>query len=352
MNTFCGAVLRAFCAALGMHGVDVDALLSEVGLARRTITEGEGRVPVSAALTLFERAPALTGDPAFGVNVGVGMPVGMLPALDWAVRSSRDAREALRRVARYYAFVDDGCSLRFEERGRIARLSIEHRPEPRIPPAGVELCFAMIVARGRELTKSSMPLVEVTFAHEHAGDRGPYQRLFGGVARFGEPCDSVVVEREWLDTPIVATPEGATNGELDRLTVSTLRARPGRELPEGEPASERVRRAVASSMRGDEPTLGALAERLGSPSHPMGERELRAMLAALGTTHGDVVEETRRLLAEAMLTKTSLIPSEVGYLAGFSSPAAFTRAFERWTGKRPSVWRSAPRALARARLRA
>ena len=49
-------------------------------------------------------------------------------------------------------------------------------------------------------------------------------------------------------------------------------------------------------------------------------------------------EDLRRKLAMGYLAEKKLSIGEAAYLPGFSEPAAFSRAFKRWTGCSPRDW--------------
>ena len=50
-------------------------------------------------------------------------------------------------------------------------------------------------------------------------------------------------------------------------------------------------------------------------------------------------DELRRDVAIRLLTQTSLPPEEIGVRTGFEDPTTFYRAFKRWTGCSPGVYR-------------
>jgi AraC-like DNA-binding protein len=54
-----------------------------------------------------------------------------------------------------------------------------------------------------------------------------------------------------------------------------------------------------------------------------------------GTTFEAVLAGLRRRLADDYLGKRRLSVAETSYLLGFSEPAAFSRAYRRWTGRSP-----------------
>jgi AraC-like DNA-binding protein len=67
-------------------------------------------------------------------------------------------------------------------------------------------------------------------------------------------------------------------------------------------------------------------------------------LKAEGVTFEKVLDELRHKLARHYLNGKNVSVNETAYLVGFSDPAAFSRAFKRWTG-------SSPRGMRRERAR-
>ena len=59
-------------------------------------------------------------------------------------------------------------------------------------------------------------------------------------------------------------------------------------------------------------------------------------LKAEGVTFEKVLDELRHKLALHYLSGKKVSVNETAYLVGFSDPAAFSRAFKRWTGMSPS----------------
>ena len=64
-------------------------------------------------------------------------------------------------------------------------------------------------------------------------------------------------------------------------------------------------------------------------------------LKAEGATYQQVLDSLRRRLALDYLGSGKLSVNETAYLVGFSDPAAFSRAFKRWTDRSPRDWRAA-----------
>ena len=70
-------------------------------------------------------------------------------------------------------------------------------------------------------------------------------------------------------------------------------------------------------------------------------RDEQRKLAAEDTTFRKLVEAVRQELAQSYLSDGSFSLTEITFLLGFSSPAAFSRAFKRWTGVTPQEFRGA-----------
>jgi len=63
-------------------------------------------------------------------------------------------------------------------------------------------------------------------------------------------------------------------------------------------------------------------------------------LKAEGLTFAKVLAELRRREALKLVRDPSLPVKEIAWRLGFSDPAAFSRAFKRWTGKSPQSFRA------------
>ncbi len=58
-------------------------------------------------------------------------------------------------------------------------------------------------------------------------------------------------------------------------------------------------------------------------------------------TFASVLDELRHRMAADYLGARKVSVNETAYLVGFSEPAAFSRAFKRWTGASPRAMRAA-----------
>lgn len=66
---------------------------------------------------------------------------------------------------------------------------------------------------------------------------------------------------------------------------------------------------------------------------------LRRKLTAEGISWSTLLEDVRKEAAVRYLAQPNLTATDVAFLVGFSDVRAFCRAFKRWTGKTPAVFR-------------
>src|SRR5690606_7057456 len=108
-----------------------------------------------------------------------------------------------------------------------------------------------------------------------------------------------------------------------------------RELTRHRRLRERVEEIVSPQLHNRLPTLDEVGGQLGLPGWTL-RRRLRI---EDNTRFQDIIDEIRRDLALSYIRDTETALGEVSFLLGFSSPAAFQRAFKRWTGMAPGQYR-------------
>ena len=69
-------------------------------------------------------------------------------------------------------------------------------------------------------------------------------------------------------------------------------------------------------------------------------RTLNRYLTARGTDYRTVADQVRFEVAQQLLADTDIFLAQISAALDFSEPAAFTHAFQRWSGVAPSIWRA------------
>jgi AraC-like DNA-binding protein len=118
-----------------------------------------------------------------------------------------------------------------------------------------------------------------------------------------------------------------------------MTARLDRNPPESTPFLETTHDAIAliaKMLPYEHPTRERVAKRLN-----ISARTLQRRLNDWGVTFEELIDEYRRDRALRLLARADHTVLEIAYSLGYSDPAHFTRAFNRWTGVSPRVYRRA-----------
>lgn len=97
-----------------------------------------------------------------------------------------------------------------------------------------------------------------------------------------------------------------------------------------------VEKAIEPMLASGEVSIDRVARELG-----MSRQTLYRRLKREGVTFEEILEAKRRSLAIRYLKFDRSSVKAAAYKLGFSDPAAFSRAFKRWTGSSPSEFREA-----------
>ncbi len=104
-----------------------------------------------------------------------------------------------------------------------------------------------------------------------------------------------------------------------------------------QPSAQDFRDLVAARVRTGLPdavSVEAVAEAL-----HMSARSLQRRLGEHGAQFSEILDGVRADEARRALSTTELPLAEIGYRLGYADLAAFSRAFKRWTGTAPGLFR-------------
>jgi AraC-like DNA-binding protein len=94
----------------------------------------------------------------------------------------------------------------------------------------------------------------------------------------------------------------------------------------------RVENLLTPMLRTGRASIDTVAGNLG-----LSRQTLFRRLKAEGVTFEQVLDELRHTMALEYLSGKRVSVNQTAYLVGFSDPAAFSRAFKRWTGSSPRM---------------
>jgi AraC-like DNA-binding protein len=306
------------------------------------------RIPHARAMHMLANALQISGDPVLGLHVAEVASHGAFDVLDYVALTSRNLLEAFELTADYIqVLIHDGVHFHAEDHGELVSLCFALDDALQTVPAASEFVLATLALRFRHLVAPADGLVEVRFRHGAPTELGEHARIFGVPVRFSASEDAIVVTR---------AAAMASNPHWDAQRDARWRRADGRGCPtalavtspDGDDRASgvvrtsefkrRVSEVVSPELRGGSPSIERVSELL-----HMSPRTVQRRLADEGTNFKELVDELRRTMAESYLQSSSLSLSEVSFLLGFANVNAFHRAFRRWTGKTPSLYRTGAR---------
>jgi AraC-like DNA-binding protein len=319
---------RALESASDALRLPSDAILARIGVPRERLDDPEGRVSVDEWRAFWREIVQSTDDPYVGLHLGEAIPKGALDVVDYAASSSPTLGEALERIRRYYAIVDDVAEVQIERAEGCVIVRQRHTRVPPVSSHASEGWAALMVARGRVLAGIDWAPCEIRFPHAAPVAITEHARIFRAPIRFDCRDTEIVIAASTYDLPVV-TADPALSAMIDRYADARLA-----KVPSNVDLVDRVRMLIANALCGGDPSLRAISALL----HVHG-RTLQRRLRGAGTSHEAVLDALRREHAQQYLARADISVGEVAYLLGYSAPRAFHRAFRRWAGQTPHEYR-------------
>jgi AraC-like DNA-binding protein len=326
-------IFAGIAAAGRAAGVDADAVLARLGIDTALFGDADARLPLALEDALWDAMARASGDPCFGLHASRHVTGGDWDVFGYAVRTSATLRDAVRALVRYNRLMHDVAVIALIEEGERARITHHFPGDPRGASLhAADYTIASIVTLARALSRVDIVPLGIRRMHPPPRDEGCYHAVFGARVELehGAPQNEVIFARTVMDLPIVSS-DPSLHAVLLRHADDLLA-----RLPKIDDVPSQVREAITAELRGGDPSLEAIAKKLG-----LGPRTLQRKLGEHGVRYQDLLDELRRELALAYLRDPRLAIAEVAYLLAFSEPRAFHRAFRRWTASTPSVWRAA-----------
>lgn len=307
---------------LRRQGVQTEPFLAQLGLPS-VVTEP---IPAEQYGELWRLTARATDDEFFGLGTRA-MRSGSFAMLCHATLSTTTLEHALRRALRFLRIVLDDPHGQLTVENGLAQIVLKDL-------SGIRSAFAyrtfwiIIHGIGCWIVGRRIPIVQVDFRCAEPPDGRDYRLFFGAPVRFDQPDTRLVFNADYLELPTIRD-ERALREFLSRAPANIL-VRYRHDA--GFSASVRARLTAAAPAAW--PNFEALAERM-----RVGAPTLRRRLRLEGQTYRSIKDELRRGLAiEALLNGQRSVVDLADDL-GFSEPSAFHRAFRKWTGKSPALFR-------------
>jgi AraC-like DNA-binding protein len=292
-------------------------------------------LPVRRYIELLEQSAMLSGDACFGLHVGERMRPSTFATYSHVVLSSPTFGEAVVQTRRFEGLAHDLGRTELLVEGDVATYRwhcpwLEIQPSRHLP----ESIMAGILTFANWLSCQSVPLLHVSFPHarDDRADPAEYQRIFGADIVFGAPCTQARFPAAVLDIEI-PNADRALFPMVERHAAQLLTVR-NQEL-QGNGVIAQVRRCIADQLAFDQVCIADVARTLN-----MSVRSLQRRLSDADSRFGDLLDATRKELAEGYLADPSLSLTEIAFLLGYQQQSSFNHGFQKWHHCTPQHWRN------------
>lgn len=285
--------------------------------------------PAAAANALFQAALDYSGDPLIGINAGRNISPTTFSALGFAAIASQNLLQGFRLIAGFSYGITDITRLYVVDEGE--RVGFGFDPAPNgmdLHFIGYDAALCMVARICRQLQAGPAAICDVAMARPKPDIWHPYEHYFKTPVRWNQDKFCIYFEREYFLRP---------NKHADRRLVEASTEMANQYFG-GLLGSTRythmVRRHINQSLADSELSLADIADALN-----LSERTLQRFLSNEGSSFRNLMDDVKKEAAKRFIQATHSSVSEVAFALGFNDSGNFTRAFKRWFGCAPHIYR-------------
>ncbi|GAB3638649.1 AraC family transcriptional regulator [Hymenobacter arcticus] len=321
--------------AAGQHGADVPTLCRAIDYDFVPTSSPDARVPIATIQRLWPLVIAATHDPHFDLHLGRLLDFTTAGTLAYVLLHAPTLGAAITQLCRYQDLACQGVrtlQTPAPEWPGGSWLRLEVTSAAIIHPRYVlnsELsiyCAAFATLIGQPVT----PLA-VHLAYPRPPDTQAHEQAFGTAALvFEAPVTQIAFAAATLAQPVLHAHPGLFP-LFEQHAAVLLAQLPANQPP---PLVEQVRGEIVRQLKGEAPTLAAVADRL-----HLGVRTLQLKLKEANQTYQHLLDAVRCELAQRHLREPYLSTTDIAFLLGYAEASVFVRAFKKWTGQTPGAFR-------------
>jgi len=320
---------RALMELAVSKGADRKLLAARSEIDPADLQDQDNRIPFAKFVALMRVSKEMCNDPALGLHFGEAFEIGELSVVGLVGGASETMAEGFARVNRYARLAVEIAGAETGDRYQLKRGArqlwiVDTRPNANDFIEMTESSFARMVCAARRHFGEKHFVKAVHFTHADPGYRAEYDRIFQAPVVFESDKNALLTDDKWL-TQRTAPSSRYLHAILSAHAEDLLKSLESSKTTKG-----RVESVLMSSLHTGDASMGTVADRL-----EVSRQTLFRRLKAEGATFEKVLDELRHKMALHYLSEKKVSVSETAYLVGFSEPAAFSRAFKRWTGASP-----------------
>ncbi len=312
------------------RGLDVRPLVEAAGISPQVLASPKSRVTSAQYGALWASIARALDDEFFGQD-SHPMKSGSFIAMTQAALTARTGAHALARAVGFMRLVLDDLGARVVPDRTHVRLEFTHREGTSTPTMfAYATYFILVYGLVCWLVGRRIPLLKARFRCAKPPAAHEYRLMFCDDMAFGEDASYVDLSPGFLELPVVQTAKSVKPFLRDAPGSFVVKYRnPGS-------FAARVRKTLRALPMSAWLSADEMALRLN-----VAEATMRRRLKQEGYTYQSIKDDLRRDIAIGELQDTGRTIADIATAVGFAEPSAFHRAFRKWTGMRPTDYRSA-----------
>jgi len=315
--------------AIDSYGLDSQQIFSKVGIDLADIKKPNSRLPTSAMVRVWQLAIELSEDPYIALRVAKFFSPSAFSALGMALATSENIYDALQRASRYSKIISDcSCTSLTENEHEVAfRVELKYAKQTQEYFPGVEAIFTCMFNLLRTMAGDSFNAKTLYFKHAFMGDIKPFEDFFDCPVYFSSPHNQMFFDKQHIfekqlfsNSDLTLTLDEWVEDYLSKFNKVLI--------------STQVKEYLLKHLAYGKIDLPYIASTLA-----LSTRMLQRKLKEEGTSYSELLDECRQKMALKMIGHNKIPLAEVSYILGFSDQSNFSRAFKRWTGTSPNMFR-------------
>ena len=320
---FVAAALR------GAHArqVDIPSVLASAGIAPELLQVPQALVSTEQYTVFIQQLWLTMSDEFLGFSAAGPSKIGTFAMMCYTAIHAGTLQRALSRGMRFYGLISDAFRVTISRDDNRALLTFENLALDD-PDHFLTECW-LVIWHGFAcwLVNKRIPIIDAVFDYAEPPHAAEYRRMFYAQnTQFGGAAITLSFPVSYLDLPVVQNEH--TLKAFLKTSPADLLVKPKND----DSLTGRIRTMLR--QRADYPEFEQVAAEL-----YLTPQTLRRRLKDEGSSYQQIKDNLRRDTAVYFLSRPELSIDDIALQLGFSEPSAFHRAFKKWTGVTPGVYR-------------
>lgn len=324
-----GIYALLLCKVVLHWGIHPETLFAPFYFDQQQLTQPDFRIPIRVANDLAQHALILTGESSLGIQLGTQMRISNHGMLGYAMLTAVNLEAALMLANRFIQLRLPFMQLSFSVIEQ--QVSLQLHCDIKIEPLRTEIMLALmlgILNMSKAMTGIEIFNAVIDFDFSKPTNFDYYcQYMPHDQFHFGQAYALISFDKNNLNAKMLNADPLANQVVINQC--------------EAELSAWNRRRRVALQVR----ELLSYAEHHSLNIEQVAKclhrsaRTLKRQLAAEGSSFSVLADEVRYRYATSLLSRTDFNLEYIADELGYSDAANFSRAFKRWSGRSPSLWR-------------